>query len=79
MAACWAIWGERPDPVYGAMTMVNLAKIHADEGDIERAEGLFQKALAIREQAFGRDHPQTKNVAANYAEFLKKAGSPSQR
>ncbi|MBI4423335.1 MAG: tetratricopeptide repeat protein [Elusimicrobia bacterium] len=68
------IWGENPDPVYGVMTMVNLAKVHANDGDRDRADSLFRKALALREQAFGQDHPQTRNIADSYAEFQKKAG-----
>lgn len=74
-----SIWGETPDPVYGAMTMVNLAKVYAHERDTERADILFRKALALREQAFGQDHPQTKNIADSYAEFQKKTGIPGKQ
>lgn len=69
-----SIWDESPDPVYGAMTMVNLAKIHASERDTKWADILFRKAVVLREQAFGQGHPQTKNIADSYAEFQKKVG-----
>ncbi len=69
-----AIWGDKPDAVYGAMTMVNLGKIRADDGDLDGADALFRKALALREQAFGREHPQTKNIADSYAQFQQKGG-----
>ena len=49
----------------------NLAAVYAGQGKYGEAEGLFQRALAIREKALGRDHPDVaqtlNNLAAVYA------------
>jgi hypothetical protein len=35
---------------------------------------LYQRALRIREQTLGPDHPLTREVVRNYADLLRKMG-----
>ena len=43
-----------------------------DQGKYEQAEPLYQRALAIREQALGPEHPETLKTLQNYANLLRK-------
>ena len=48
-----------------AATLNNLAVLYDDEGKYTEAEPLYQLSLAIRENALGPDHPDTKSVRSN--------------
>ena len=46
-------------PRHGPRSLNGLAKLLRDQGRYGEAESLFRRALAIREQALGPDHPDT--------------------
>ena len=48
--------------------------LYVNQGEYAKAEPLLQRALAIREQALGPEHPNTKTVRKNYEYLLKKMG-----
>ncbi len=43
---------------------------HYQAGRYEAAEPLYERSLAIREKAFGPDHPKTAILLSNLAELL---------
>ena len=43
----------------------NLARLYTGQGRYAEAEPLYQRSLAIREKAFGRDHPNVANSLNN--------------
>jgi CHAT domain-containing protein/tetratricopeptide (TPR) repeat protein len=53
-------------PNYGA-ALNNLALVYRDQGKYAEAEGLYKRALAIREQALGADHPDVAQTLNNLA------------
>jgi tetratricopeptide (TPR) repeat protein len=74
-----------PDPVQRraegvpptAASLNNLAGLYRAQGEYGKAAPLLERALAIFEKALGKDHPNTKVIAANLAELRKKlAASP---
>ncbi len=54
-----------------ATCLNNLAVLYDNQGRNQEAEPLYQRALAIREEALGPDHPSTATTRANYAAFLR--------
>jgi tetratricopeptide (TPR) repeat protein len=52
-----------------ATSLNNLAFLFARQGRYRDAEVLYQRSLAIRENAFGRDHPDVAQSQNNLAEF----------
>ena len=38
-------------------TLNNLARVYQAQGKYREAEGLYKRALAIKEQALGANHP----------------------
>ncbi len=57
-----------------AYPLNGLAGLYAEQGKDAEAEPLYQRALHIREQALGPDHPYTREVVRNYADLLRKMG-----
>ena len=53
------------------LSLHNLALLYEAQGKYAEAKPLYQRALAICEQALGPDHPNTKIVRQNYALFLQ--------
>ncbi len=49
--------GRRPPDT--AQSLNNLATVLADQGDLQRARPLYERALRIREARLGVDHPDT--------------------
>jgi hypothetical protein len=43
-----------------------------ESAQYEQAEPLYQRALAIREQVFGPNHPETVVIRENYASLKEK-------
>ena len=54
---------EHPDT---ATSMYNLAIVLTQIGGNERANELFQKALEIRKEKLGTNHPDTLKIIENY-------------
>jgi len=48
--------------------------LYRAQGDYARAEPLYQRALAIWEQAVGKEHPTTRIVRENYEGLLREMG-----
>jgi tetratricopeptide (TPR) repeat protein len=61
-----------------AYPLNGLANLYNDQGKYAEAEPLYQRALRIREQALGPDHPRTREVVWNYAILLRKMGRESE-
>ncbi|PSB26571.1 hypothetical protein C7B82_19315 [Stenomitos frigidus ULC18] len=51
--------------------MNNLAYLYKSQGRYAEAEPLFLRALAIRVEKLGDDHPSTKAVRQNFRRFLQ--------
>ena len=54
-----------------AVTLNNLAGLYRAQGQYAQAEPLYQRALAIYEQAFGKNHPNLIGMMENYAALLR--------
>ena len=61
-----------------AFPLYNLAALYYEQGKYAEAESLYQRALRIREQALGPDHPYTREVVRNYAMLLREMGRESE-
>ncbi len=57
-----------------ANSLVNLASLYSKQGRYNEAEPLYQRALAIYEQALGSSHPDTANSLDNLASHYSKQG-----
>ncbi len=57
-----------------ATVLTNLALLHKDRGDYQRAEPYFQEALSLRERIFGPEHPEVATAASNLAELYRVRG-----
>jgi len=53
------------------MTLNNLAVLYKDMGRYAEAEPLYQRALAVFEQALGPTHPKVVTCRRNYAQLLR--------
>jgi hypothetical protein len=53
------------------MSLNNLAVLTQAQGDLARAQPLFERALAIREKVLGPDHPDTARSLDNLAVLLQ--------
>ena len=60
------------------VTLGNLAAIAHRRGDLEEAERLHRRALAIKEATLGGDHPELAITLANLATTLRAAGRPDE-
>ena len=49
----------------------NLALVYRAQGKYEEAEGLFKRALAIREKALGASHPDVGQTLSNLANVYR--------
>jgi tetratricopeptide (TPR) repeat protein len=56
-------------------TLKNLAELYRDAGRTDEAEPLYQRAVAIMENALGGNHPDVAEIRAGY---LKLAHDPNQ-
>jgi tetratricopeptide (TPR) repeat protein len=52
----------------------DLAGLLHDQGELAQARPLYERALAIREQALGSEHPQTAQCLNNLAALLQDQG-----
>jgi eukaryotic-like serine/threonine-protein kinase len=61
--------------LHEATHLANLAHVHYASGSYAEAEALYQRALAIREQALGPDHPDVATSLNNLAAVHGATGS----
>jgi tetratricopeptide (TPR) repeat protein len=64
------VWGQRERRA----SLNNLAKLYRAKGRYAEAESLFQGALAIREKAFGSQHPDLATSLNDLAELYGTLG-----
>ena len=55
-----------------ASTLTDLAVLYDAQGHYGQAESLYERALAIREQSLGTNHPDTKKSRDNLAAIRAK-------
>ncbi len=63
--------GSGDDPAL-ADPLLNLAALYIAERRFAETAPLYKRAIALREKAFGPDHPQLAKTLANYAAVLRK-------
>ena len=56
------------------MSLNNLAVLYGDQSKYHLAEPLYERALAIKEKAFGAQHPNVATSLENYAALLRETG-----
>ena len=56
------------------MSLNNLASLYTNMGRYKDAEPLYKQVLAIREKAFGKNHPKVANVLEDMSALYKKMG-----
>jgi tetratricopeptide (TPR) repeat protein len=56
------------------VSLNNLAVLYQSQGRYEAAEPLYERALAISEEALGKAHPQARTVAQSYITLLHEMG-----
>ena len=61
-----------------ALTLNNLADVYHSQGKYAEAEGLYRRALAIREKALGAGHPDVAATLNNLANLSVATGSTGQ-
>ena len=59
-------------------TLNNLANVYRAQGKYSEAEGLFKRALAIREKALGASHPDVGQTLHNLANLYLNQGKYSE-
>ena len=57
-----------------AQTLNNLAIVYRDQGKYSEAEGLYKRALVIREKALGASHPDVAQTLNNLAIVYRDQG-----
>ena len=63
-----------PDHADVATGLNNLANLYSAQGRYAQAEPLYQRSLAIDEQALGPEHPGVATSLENYAALLRETG-----
>ena len=63
-----------PVRLYTALSLNNLAFLYQDQGKLDAAEPLLERALAICEQSLGPEHPNTITGRENLAALRGKMG-----
>jgi tetratricopeptide (TPR) repeat protein len=57
-----------------ATSLNNLALVYQAQGRYADAEPLYERALAIKEEALGPDHPEVAVTCENMAELYRQIG-----
>ena len=70
----WTLTKKKFGPEHEKVANVtnNLALLYFLQGKYAKAEPLFTRALAINEQALGKEHPAVARALKNYVALLKK-------
>ena len=63
-----------PDHVETARALTNLARVAVIRREMDEAEPLLRRALAIQERALGVDHPDTARTLAVLGGYLQGRG-----
>ena len=63
-----------PDDERLATSLNNLAALYRAQGQYDRAEPLYKRSLAIREEALGTEHPDVAQSLNNLAELYGTQG-----
>ena len=53
---------------------MGLANVLGDQGKLDEAKAMYERALAGQERALGADHPETLDTVHNLAILLNAAG-----
>ena len=63
-------------PVHGEVgqTLYNIGVLHHFQGDLERAEPFYRRALVVQQHALGTEHPDLADTLDNYADILSVTG-----
>jgi len=68
--------GPRPESSDVATSLNNLAALYDSQGQYAQAEPLYKRSLAIREKAFGPDHPDVARASTTWRRSARsKAGT----
>ena len=57
-----------------ARDLNSLARLYSSQAKYEEAEPLYERSLAIMENVFGADHPNTVTLRQDYVELLRATG-----
>lgn len=68
---CEVKFGLSPEHPDVAASLNNLAGLYESRGKYAEAEPLYVRSLAIYEKVLGPEHPDTKKVRNNYANYLR--------
>ncbi|MGH9718653.1 MAG: tetratricopeptide repeat protein [Bryobacteraceae bacterium] len=63
---------------YAAVALSNLALLRSRQGSFDAAESLYQRAAAMEEATFGRDHPEVASTLMNLAALDRARGKREQ-
>ena len=76
MSSRWPFWRKPWARIIPAWPLPwnNLASLLKDNGDHERALPLYERSLAIKEKAVGKDHPDTATSLNNLAKLYRDKG-----
>ncbi len=55
-------------------TRSRLLALYFEQGQFDRAEPMFKRALAIAERSLGSQHSMVALLSENYAQLLRKTG-----
>ncbi len=55
-------------------TLYNLGVLHHFQGDLDRAEPFYRRALAVQQRALGPGHPDLADTLDNYADIMSVTG-----
>ena len=55
-------------------TLYNLGVLHHFQGDLDRAERFYRRALVVQQRALGPQHPDLADTLDNYADILGVTG-----
>jgi len=60
--------------IYGADFLMNLGVLYSDQGKLEEANSIFQRALIDYEKAFGRDYTSILTIINNLGNLYRDQG-----
>jgi TonB family protein len=60
-----------PDQASLATSLLRLGMVHLQQGGLAPAKRLLERAITIREQGFGPEHPELATVLEHYARLLR--------
>jgi hypothetical protein len=67
-----------PDHEAVGGTLHDLAMLYANKEQEAMAERLLERALHVKENALGQDHPHVVDILESYATLLRRTGRPAE-